>query len=440
MRKNGGVLERFLKSLLVAIFVTVAVFTDPARADDACKNLFDYNIGVNSVIPRYNGVDFQVNNQGLFTLTGTSTGGGGRNSIKTQTFTLPAGTYTVSFSGTKQCPLYLVNETTNNNLIESNTGGKFTLATETPLHFGINIPRSGITYDDSYYIQLERGDTATAYQPYNPLCATCDGTVVNYTTVTENEVPAGVQNGTPSPTNPIEPVFYTQGDMVLRRIGDYADSYDATTGKITRRVGVKVLKGTENWGRGSYTGGNRFWLALCDAPLSQYIYSMMPQYKGVLYQTPEANVNYSVFIAGVTGSCYGIFVRNDDYSTASAFKSYLAEQYANGTPVTVYYPLANEVEEDWPATRCAPAIKIATTKYSNTQFTPVVNALNTAVSTIKDVVENTINQTAAIAQIASDKQTRPDSACPAGKTCLLVEDADGTPHWYEIIEEYIPPE
>ena len=53
------------------------------------------------------------------------------------------------------------------------------------------------------------------------------------------------QNGTPTPTNPIEPVFYQQGDMILRKVGDIADSYDATTGKITRRVGVKVLDGTE---------------------------------------------------------------------------------------------------------------------------------------------------------------------------------------------------
>ncbi len=59
------------------------------------------------------------------------------------------------------------------------------------------------------------------------------------------------QNGTPTPTNPIEPIFYQQGDMILRKVGNIADSYDATTGKITRRVGVKVLDGTENWSQNS---------------------------------------------------------------------------------------------------------------------------------------------------------------------------------------------
>ena len=63
----------------------------------------------------------------------------------------------------------------------------------------------------------------------------------------ESATGTGSQTGTPTPEHPIEPVFYTQGDMVLRAVGDYKDSYDATTGKITRRVGVKELNGTENW-------------------------------------------------------------------------------------------------------------------------------------------------------------------------------------------------
>jgi len=66
-------------------------------------------------------------------------------------------------------------------------------------------------------------------------------------------------------------------------------------------------------------------------------------------------------------------------------------------------------------------------------------ALETAVDTIKDVVANTIVQADAIQNLQDTKQTRPDEECPAGKLCLLVEDIDGTPHWYEIITEYIPP-
>ena len=83
---------------------------------------------------------------------------------------------------------------------------------------------------------------------------------------------------------------------------------------------------------------------------------------------------------------------------------------------------------------CQSPIKIATTAYNSTRFSPVVNDLNSTIATIRDVVTNTINQTAAIADLQATKQTRPNETCPAGKKCLLVEDDAGQPHWYEIIE------
>ena len=296
---------------------------------------------------------------------------------------------------------------------------------------------SGDFWNETGYlknVQIEEGDTATEYTPYNPLCATCDGQIENYVSATGTVS----QNGTPSPTNPIEPVFYQQGDMILRKVGNIADSYDATTGKITRRVGMKVLDGTESWGRGSYTGGYRFYLAICDMVKDVLAYNMSSQYQAVLYQTPEANIDYSAFIAGVTGTCYGIFIRNDDYTTVQNFKNYLAQQYAAGTPVAVYYPLATETTENWnETTYCAPNIKIATTAYNAARFSPVQTDLNNAVATIREIVTKTINQTAAIASLQADKQTRPEDACPAGKKCLLVETEENgviVPHWFPIIE------
>jgi hypothetical protein len=43
-----------------------------------------------------------------------------------------------------------------------------------------------------------------------------------------------------------------------------------------------------------------------------------------------------------------------------------------------------------------------------------------------------MNQAQAIDQIANEKQTRPNEGCPPFKKCLLVEDEQGTPHWYPI--------
>ena len=80
------------------------------------------------------------------------------------------------------------------------------------------------------------------------------------------------------------------------------------------------------------------------------------------------------------------------------------------------------------------SIRIATTAYNSARFSPVVTELNDTIATIRSVVTNTINQTKAIADLQANKQTRPNENCPAGKKCLLVEDNDGQPHWYEIIE------
>ena len=85
-------------------------------------------------------------------------------------------------------------------------------------------------------------------------------------------------------------------------------------------------------------------------------------------------------------------------------------------------------------------IKIATTKYNESAFGPLNTALANAISVVDSVVSNTITQAGRIATLQTQKQTRPNDIaddnekCPAGKKCLLVEDASGVPHWYEIVE------
>ncbi len=79
-------------------------------------------------------------------------------------------------------------------------------------------------------------------------------------------------------------------------------------------------------------------------------------------------------------------------------------------------------------------IKVATTKYVETQFSDLGTRLAAAVATVNTVVTQTIAQAGSIATLQSGKQTRPDETCPAGKKCLLVEGTDGQPHWYEIFD------
>ena len=275
---------------------------------------------------------------------------------------------------------------------------------------------------------IERGSTATPYTPYNPLCETCDGTVVNYTSATGTVT----QNGTPTPTNPITPVFYTQGNMVLRKVGDYADTYDATTGKITRKVGVLVLTGNETWTKFSDSNPNN---------IGTFYTSLSPN--GIdINGAPGLSTHFPVGASGANGVIRQellltkavVYVRTNksEISDETQLNQWLAEQYAAGTPVVVYYQLAEAVEETVPASYCQQNIRVATTKYVETEFSALNTALANAVATVNTVVTQTIAQAASIATLQSGKQTRPDETCPAGKKCLLVTDENNIPHWYEI--------
>ncbi|MCQ2581051.1 MAG: hypothetical protein MJ164_02670 [Alphaproteobacteria bacterium] len=83
---------------------------------------------------------------------------------------------------------------------------------------------------------------------------------------------------------------------------------------------------------------------------------------------------------------------------------------------------------------CVEIIEIATTKFVDEEFAATEAKLATTVQTIESVVSRTIAQTEQIQILQDTKQTRPDENCPANMKCLLVQDEDGTPHWYPIIE------
>ncbi|MBQ9540635.1 MAG: hypothetical protein IJU89_04405 [Alphaproteobacteria bacterium] len=256
---------------------------------------------------------------------------------------------------------------------------------------------------------------------------TCDGTIVNYTSATGT----GTQSGTPTPENPIEPTFYKQGNMILRKVGDYADTYDATTGKITRRVGVKVFDGTERLSRSTaYTGSVYMSDTVNDAVSNLMV--MSTHFKG-----GAGTTNYTVGDCIINNNHISFWLNNSNNDNSDVVKAFFAQQYAAGTPVTVWYPLETETTEDWPASYCETPIKIATTKYNESAFSPLNTALANAISVVDTVVSNTITQAASIATLQAQKQTRPaDDTCPAYKQCLLVEDENGTPHWYEITDPF----
>ena len=125
----------------------------------------------------------------------------------------------------------------------------------------------------------------------------------------------------------------------IRKIGDYADSV-SSDGTVTRRIKKLVLTGTEQmWNQSTaYPGGYYFpWAsqgvngtrglrficshARCVGKLSDYI-------NGTCFSDGSCNIRIM-----------------ESNSTLQDWKTYLAQQYANGTPVTVWYVLATPVTE-----------------------------------------------------------------------------------------------
>lgn len=160
-----------------------------------------------------------------------------------------------------------------------------------------------------------------------------------------------VQDGTPTPENPIEPsgcgvrVDITGLNEPLCGIGTYTDSLNLSTGTLTRRIKKSVLTGEETYTKNNadstqylYYGsrgallpnGIESTLLLCnELPVA----SVAPQSQVGISSNNKFNVVYLNFGADVMNA-------QTSGNTAKGLKEYLAAQYAAGTPVTAWYVLA----------------------------------------------------------------------------------------------------
>ena len=156
--------------------------------------------------------------------------------------------------------------------------------------------------------QFEYGSTATTYEPY-------------------------FNGGTATAEN-------------LFSAGDYEDEQEVITGNVVRNVKAIVLTGNEEWAEA--TASNVYYLVLSD---SLYIPSVrIPLPSTHFVGTDELNANMpdnSIKAGAVSGvqDHDAIWVKMTSVGNLTAFKNYLATQYANGTPVIVVYPLDTPTTE-----------------------------------------------------------------------------------------------
>lgn len=151
----------------------------------------------------------------------------------------------------------------------------------------------------------------------------------------------------------------------LLSCGTYKDFQNLTTGAISRNVGVKVLTGTEtfaldNWR--SYSGTYAF--ALYKNELPGIREASTDNVKSTHFQSATYSGGGGLYYGG-TGICiysnngnYSIFIRvpNSIATSMATMKSWLAQQYANGTPVIIVYPL-NTTQSDSTSGQTLPTIR-----------------------------------------------------------------------------------
>ena len=144
------------------------------------------------------------------------------------------------------------------------------------------------------------------------------------------------------------------GGSKLMRIpdADYVDYADYEKGKIVRQINEFVLTGNENWIR---TSNGAYYLPSASNPMSNYkftndnisINSHFPS-QGMVRESALVNDGKSAFFYAQGSYTREYYIAVRDIPTTSDFKAFLADQYAAGTPVTVWYALETPIEEDPP--------------------------------------------------------------------------------------------
>ena len=233
------------------------------------------------------------------------------NTILYKTYTLQPNTqYTISTNtylssnvianifaqaGTSLTPKTLVNGVNGSKTITSDENGNITL--------GYRNYQNELDYSSgNYYTQLEKGETATSYEPYQ------------------------------SQTYPI-----SLGNIELCKIGDYQDSIVKDNGKwyLNKQIGKVVLDGSEaNW-------SNQFGINLFSLQAflnnNKFIvgYGLSNYYK---YNSIQSGINAGTvngeFALQESSGNYNLFMKNTDYSSTDNFKAWLVSNN-----VSIYYPL-----------------------------------------------------------------------------------------------------
>ena len=127
------------------------------------KNLFNPYIQNGT----YGGATYTVASDGK--ITQSASDGSLFTDTTAKSFLLPAGTYTFSINGKGSSNTFQVYNYNTSSNIHERTASTFTYTFNETTRLGIKTYGSSSSYPQSYYIQIEKGTTATSYEKYQEL-------------------------------------------------------------------------------------------------------------------------------------------------------------------------------------------------------------------------------------------------------------------------------
>ena len=178
-------------------------------------------------------------------------------------------------------------------------------------------------------IMLNSGNQALPYEPYGyKIPITCGGNTYN--------------------------VFTT---APLRKIGPHADYEQLSVGEV-RKIRKLVLTGQETWYVWNLQSETlqRFYMIVDVSDASEYTTEGVCSHFRVTHSNSVESMRFSLDRTNrYTQSLFVIERARLSTVDTAGFKAYLAQQYQNGTPVTVWYVLATEQTETVTAPTITPA-------------------------------------------------------------------------------------
>lgn len=221
---------------------------------------------------------------------------------------------------------------TNNGFIRRNaspTGSNTSLSITTGantqyIRFGSNIKAAPITTADVLAIKwiLNEGAAPLPYAPYVEGGIYIDGTPEVLTIASETTQTANAAN--------------------LFGVSDYQDEHEIVGGHITKRLGIMTFDGTETWTTDTYGGYRRM---VCQEVLNASGDTLSVTCSHYASRSVDARQQPNSIFMASSGKIVIYVDTTQNINTVDEFNAFLAQQYANGTPVIIVYPLAEPTTE-----------------------------------------------------------------------------------------------